>query len=277
MRKVVRKQPDRNVKRRRWIEEPGKIIGRMEDFNQRFQHISEQIFDSLDNRSLFACKEVSRSWHHFLDDQKFLQIRIIQKILEGTEKVSWNNNFYNEDPDEGIIIHFNRKLWNKVFHRCNTKTILDLKSAVIQLRITAQRSCDMFCNTPLHTAASCGNVALLATILDKIGNEDLSCGTNWGGRSQPINFAASGGHLEVCRLILETMKEKNLANNDDLTVEKRCWPNSAIFIETKYLTCNLFVASKKRNHEFTSLKCFKMSLKAFKMKKQGLKCFLSNK
>ena len=107
MRKVVRKQPDRNVKRRRKnIEEPGKIIGRMEDFNQRFQHLSEQIFDSLDNRSLFACKEVSRSWHYFLDDQKFLQIRIIQRILEGTEKVSWDNNFYNDNSyyDEGISI-----------------------------------------------------------------------------------------------------------------------------------------------------------------------------
>ena len=36
---------------------------------------------------------------------------------------------------------------------------------------------------------------------------------------------------------------------------------------------NLFVTSKKRNHQFTNLKCCKMSFKAFKMKKQGLKCF----
>ena len=34
--------------------------------------------------------------------------------------------------------------------------------------------------------------------------------------------------------------------------------------------CNLFVTPKKRNHEFMNLKCCKMSLKAFKMKKQGL-------
>ena len=54
MRKVVRKQPDRNVKTRRQnIEEPGKISGRMEDLYQRFPHLSE-LFDSLDNRSLFA-------------------------------------------------------------------------------------------------------------------------------------------------------------------------------------------------------------------------------
>ena len=30
---------------------------------------------------------------------------------------------------------------------------------------------------------------------------------------------------------------------------------------------------KPRIHQFTNLKCCKMSFKAFKMKKQGLKCF----
>ena len=34
---------------------------------------------------------------------------------------------------------------------------------------------------------------------------------------------------------------------------------------------NLFVTSERRNHQFTNLKCCKMSFKAFKMKKQGLK------
>ena len=37
---------------------------------------------------------------------------------------------------------------------------------------------------------------------------------------------------------------------------------------------NLFMTSKKQNHEFTNSKCCKMYFKAFKMKKQGLKCFI---
>ena len=43
-----------------------------------------------------------------------------------------------------------------------------------------------------------------------------------------------------------------------------------------FMTYNLFVTSKKRNHEFSNsriLKCYKMSFKAFKTKRQGLKCF----
>ena len=125
MRKVVRKQPDRNVKTRRQnIEEPGKISGRMEDLYQRFPHLSEQIFDSLDNRSLFACKEVSRSWHQFLDGQKFLQIRIIQRILEGTE---WGRYDFRYTscccPTFFFSISFDIKLWYRVFHRCDTKKV----------------------------------------------------------------------------------------------------------------------------------------------------------
>ena len=39
----------------------------------------------------------------------------------------------------------------------------------------------------------------------------------------------------------------------------------------------LFMTSKKQNHQFSNLKCCKMSFKANKMKKPGLKCFWINK
>ena len=41
-----------------------------------------------------------------------------------------------------------------------------------------------------------------------------------------------------------------------------------------FISSNLFVTSKKGNHEFANLKWCKMSFKAFKMKKHDLKCFL---
>lgn len=52
----------------------------MEELNSRFEHISEQIFDHLDNKSLVNCMEVSSNWCHFLQDRKFLNIRIILKM-----------------------------------------------------------------------------------------------------------------------------------------------------------------------------------------------------
>ena len=59
----------------------------MEEVFLRFPHLSENIFDLLDNKSLADCKEVSKSWHFYLAAQKFLQKRIIKANLtklEGT-------------------------------------------------------------------------------------------------------------------------------------------------------------------------------------------------
>ena len=52
----------------------------MEELNSRFEHISEQTFNQLDNKSLANCREVSSNWYHFLEERKFLNIRIILKI-----------------------------------------------------------------------------------------------------------------------------------------------------------------------------------------------------
>ena len=57
----------------------------MEELNSRLEHISEQIFDQLDNKSLVDCMEVCPDWYHFLRDQKFLNIRMILKKVLITE------------------------------------------------------------------------------------------------------------------------------------------------------------------------------------------------
>ena len=63
----------------------------MEEAFLRFPHLSETIFDLLDNKSLAASKEVSKSWYFYLDNQKFLQPRIIKanikKVKEAVEIV----------------------------------------------------------------------------------------------------------------------------------------------------------------------------------------------
>ena len=63
----------------------------MEELNSRFGHISEQIFDQLDNKSLVDCMEVSPNWNHFLQDQKFLNIRIILETVTNTKGTDTNN------------------------------------------------------------------------------------------------------------------------------------------------------------------------------------------
>ena len=52
----------------------------MEEVLSRFQHIGEEIFESLDEESLEICKNVCRTWKNFIADpnRKFMWIQIIR-------------------------------------------------------------------------------------------------------------------------------------------------------------------------------------------------------
>ena len=57
----------------------------MEEVFLRFPHLSEDIFNALDNKTFTICKEVSKVWYNYLDDQKFVQERrvgIIKKMIK---------------------------------------------------------------------------------------------------------------------------------------------------------------------------------------------------
>ena len=83
----------------------------MDEVNQRFQHLSIQIFDSLDNQSVLKCLEVNSSWCDFLEKQKFLQIRMIHSYIES---------------------HFHEvgKAWKSVFKTLSSENIIHLGNAV---------------------------------------------------------------------------------------------------------------------------------------------------
>ena len=51
----------------------------------RFPHLSEDIFNALDNKTFTICKEVSKVWDNYLNDQKFVQerrVRMIKKMIK---------------------------------------------------------------------------------------------------------------------------------------------------------------------------------------------------
>jgi hypothetical protein len=58
----------------------------MEQAFSRFPHLSEAIFNSLDDKSLAGCKEASRYWYVYLDVQKFLETRIIKAYIKNVEE-----------------------------------------------------------------------------------------------------------------------------------------------------------------------------------------------
>ena len=48
-------------------------------FYQGFQHITEQIFEKMDEKSLKSCRAVAKSWQNCIDNQNILWKKIARK------------------------------------------------------------------------------------------------------------------------------------------------------------------------------------------------------
>ena len=67
----------------------------MEEVISRFSHLSENIFNSLDNKSIANSMIVSKFWKNYLKNQKIVQIRKTKAFVEEfhTAGEAWNEVF----------------------------------------------------------------------------------------------------------------------------------------------------------------------------------------
>ena len=85
----------------------------MEEVCKRFSHLGENIFDSLDDKSITRCSKVSKFWRNYLSNQKFVENR--KKFVE-IQKI------------KAVVMQFHPlgDAWCNVFKTASTKTIMDL-------------------------------------------------------------------------------------------------------------------------------------------------------
>ena len=50
---------------------------KMEALMLRYPHLPEQIFQKLDNESLFKSREIARSWQNIIDERNYPWLRIV--------------------------------------------------------------------------------------------------------------------------------------------------------------------------------------------------------
>ena len=178
----------------------------MEEAFLRFPHLSENIFDSLDNKSLADCKEVSKSWYFYLDMQKFLQTRIIK--ANKIKKV--------EDTIETIRkIDFKRcpQKFTEVDARSIMKEVkngqFDLAHKMIRFKIKKYYKCDAMKNA-FHDAAIRGHFNVVKYIVDN--SEDKNPADCKGQRDTPLHQAAFHGHLAIVSYIMDNIEDKSPKN-----------------------------------------------------------------
>ena len=171
----------------------------MEERFERFSHLSEAIFNCLDNKSLVKCKEVSRIWCDYISEQKLYHIRIIHLTV---------GKFHEVGRD-----------WKKVFRKGATNTMKNLRHAVEQFYLEKNNVHYYEGLTPIHVAAGTGDLSLLEEIQKTAQEkypEDSEAFT-------PLHYAAQNGHLNICKALIENMPNKNPKGKGILFEDKKGW------------------------------------------------------
>ena len=162
----------------------------------RFPHLSDMIFDNLDNQSLVNCKIVSKTWSIYITEQKFYGIRIISENVKKYQKLS--------------------KPWFEVFEKANTETIMELKNSFGVFKEARNPNPNEYNKkiTPLHVSANAGNTFLYESIHKLAQNKQPRCENG----NEPVIHAIHRGHVEMALFIIEKMDEKNPRANCGCTV-----------------------------------------------------------
>ena len=166
----------------------------MEGLFLRFDHLSEEIFKLINNESLVKCRETAPAWNRYLENQKFLQIRIIRTMI--------------------LPFHDTGYSWERFFRKASTQTVFELHQAIDKFY---QKNSNLTYNegmTPCHVAASTGNLSLFKRIdaWTKIKNQKDSEGFT------PLHVAAQHNSFEILNYIMDQIEDKCPLDNDGWTL-----------------------------------------------------------
>ena len=164
---------------------------KMEDVIMRFPHLAEKIFDSLENKSLTTCREVSKSWNNFVCKKKFFLIRVIEGEVE--------------------YFHALGNDWKKIFDKGTTETIADLRNGVGQFYGKGNGLKYHEGLTPSHVAAGTGKLELLKSIEKITGSGNLKDEKGW----TPLHYAAQNGYLNVLEYVMAMVDNKNPESEEE--------------------------------------------------------------
>ena len=135
----------------------------MEDFESthideimiRFPILFQGILNELDNKSLTKCRKVNKEWQIFIDNERFVLFRKIQKYHRNMEEFS--------------------EQWKKVTQNASKETIRELSVAVHNFFKVKLACCSLHWDkrkrkkeqwSPLHIAAEQGHLELSKYIID---------------------------------------------------------------------------------------------------------------
>merc|ERR1719228_2234474 len=197
----------------------------MEEVIWRFPLIASKIFEELDDFSLAKCKETSRLWGNFIDNERFNKNRIKQMMAD---KVKEKGNLRGELSqihaaamcgqarmvmailEQEVIKNppNNRKI--TPLHLAAENGFLSICEYIVE-RTDDKNPPDEIGRTPLHFAAQNGHLRICKLIIEELirNNSEDKNPKDYRFGQTPLHNAAKNGHVEICKLITENVIEKN--------------------------------------------------------------------
>jgi hypothetical protein len=149
----------------------------IQDLMLKFPHLPEKIFQKLDSKSLFKCKEVARSWQNIIDGKNYPWLRIVNIPTMLKEK----HSYLHLAAKTGQIEVFQTAL--------NQEEDKNIKNGVGE--------------TPFHLACANGCFRIVQLLLKTTFSIDINAKTNSGYTA--FHYACLSGHSGVVKILLRSI------------------------------------------------------------------------
>ena len=196
----------------------------MNDVLSKCPELGIEIFKDLNDQTLSQCRIVTNSWKKSIENEKFYWLRKLhscdkykQEVFTFSsknflEKVIKASNLFAlkqivNEAQNGIMEHTMAVLFSKA-HFISSKEHFS-KQIFDELKKVATKN-DSNAYSPLHCAAEIGHLTICLLMLNKM--KDKCPKTKLG--CTPLHTAAYLGHSAVCRLLMGHSMDKNPKDSD---------------------------------------------------------------
>ena len=190
----------------------------------RFPHLGQQIFQILDNQDLNKCLEVSRYCKTFIEDQKFIWIKIIvgmtnidvplsrsessflenllkksnrkdiqemHTVAKSKQQKSWHSNVFHF-----AFLYGQTEILKKLFNSSRSELATGIKRVMKQIII--------------YHAAERGDMEIVQFMIQTQNPGEINYGyCDCSNGNTPLHIAAENGQLSFCQLIIPYLTDKN--------------------------------------------------------------------